>query len=650
MRKNKLLLLLALLMTAATGAWAQDTYKIDAVYTFTASGQSQSQDLSIDDASLPFTKKLSELDPYSSFWKENNYDANYITVSGDNIEKGTDANWDTEITINGAGTATVSYAIQLTGYADVGTATITFTVTKNEATPAAATYTVSLKGGVKDADKWTISPNPAEEGQTVTLQYNGRLKVKGVKATSEAAPAEASVPEGAISGVFSVSDTKQVYFSKGNLRYESGAWSFFDNQYDYYTSYSKNAWDKFGWSTSATTYGMNTSNANNDYSGDFVDWGATMGAGWFTLTSDEWKYLFNTRTVNGGTGSGKSYTMGQSVNGNLGVVFYPDNYTGEVYSGSDWATFESAGCVFLPAAGLRQEKWVSSAGSNGYYWSATPDGKGWAYYVYFDSGFLNPASNDGRFNGCSVRLVREVATSDAPAKPAAAVTTAPTGAAVVGVGKSTALVSGGAADGGTLMYAVTTTNTKPTSTAGFSDAVPTAKDITASGKVYVWYYVKADDTHSDSEIAATAIEVPVADIVWDVTNVSDIYVMGTSESYEKEGVTLSGNGEVMYASWFASGDPTTDGIDFFVQESGGFTFTAPTGKAFTRIEMRALSSGGWDEANLGTGWALVLDMSNNLTVTWKGTAAASTVDLLTDADELYGSYVKYIAFTLVDAE
>ena len=52
---------------------------------------------------------------------------------------------------------------------------------------AAAGYTVSMKDGVKDADKWTITPNPAEEGQTVTLQYNGRLKVKGVKATSDAA-------------------------------------------------------------------------------------------------------------------------------------------------------------------------------------------------------------------------------------------------------------------------------------------------------------------------------------------------------------------------------------------------------------------------------------------------------------------------------
>ena len=50
-------------------------------------------------------------------------------------------------------------------------------------------YAVSVKDGVKDADKWTISPNPAPEGSPVTIQYTGRLKVKGVTATSEAAPA-----------------------------------------------------------------------------------------------------------------------------------------------------------------------------------------------------------------------------------------------------------------------------------------------------------------------------------------------------------------------------------------------------------------------------------------------------------------------------
>ena len=101
------------------------------------------------------------------------------------------------------------------------------------------------------------------------------------------------------------------------------------------------------------------------------------------------------------------------------------------------------------------------------------------------------------------------ATSDAPAKPAATVTTAPT--ATTGdivAGSETALVSGGTATGGTMMYKVTTANTKPTSTEGFSDAVPTAKTLEA-GTYYVWYYVKADADHANSEISATAIAVTV---------------------------------------------------------------------------------------------------------------------------------------------
>ena len=246
-----------------------------------------------------------------------------------------------------------------------------------------------------------------------------------------------------------------------------------------------------------------------------------------------------------------------------------------------------------------------------------------------------------KYNG-RLKVKGVKATSDAvPAKEPATVTTAPTGAAIVGVGKTTALVSGGVADGGTLMYAVTTTNTKPTSTDGFSEAVPTAKDITASGTVYVWYYVKGDDTHSDSEIAATAIEVPVADIVWDGTNISDLRVMGTRLSYTKEGVTLSANAEQIEARWRDRGDPTRDGISFEMDESGGYTFTAPTGQKFTKIEMTLTEPWGWDSANLGTGWAF-----NNSTVTWKGTAAASTVELLTGADMFYGAPVKYIAFYL----
>ena len=95
------------------------------------------------------------------------------------------------------------------------------------------------------------------------------------------------------------------------------------------------------------------------------------------------------------------------------------------------------------------------------------------------------------------------------AKPAATVTTAPT--ATTGdivAGSETALVTAGTATGGTMMYKVTTENTQPTTTEGFSATVPTAKTLTA-GTYYVWYYVQADDTHTDSEISATAVTVTV---------------------------------------------------------------------------------------------------------------------------------------------
>ena len=99
------------------------------------------------------------------------------------------------------------------------------------------------------------------------------------------------------------------------------------------------------------------------------------------------------------------------------------------------------------------------------------------------------------------------------------ITTAPVATAGdILAGSTTALVTAGVADGGTMMYEVTTTNTKPTTTDGFSATVPTAATL-AGGTYYVWYYAKADAQHADSEIAATAIEVTVkaSYLKWDNT-------------------------------------------------------------------------------------------------------------------------------------
>jgi len=93
------------------------------------------------------------------------------------------------------------------------------------------------------------------------------------------------------------------------------------------------------------------------------------------------------------------------------------------------------------------------------------------------------------------------------AAPAATVTTAPTAKTGVKAGEDVAIVNEGTAEGGTMMYMVNAT--QPASTDGFSATVPTAEGLTA-GTYYVWYYVKTDDSHTDSEISASGIEVTIA--------------------------------------------------------------------------------------------------------------------------------------------
>ena len=134
---------------------------------------------------------------------------------------------------------------------------------------------------------------------------------------------------------------------------------------------------------------------------------------------------------------------------------------------------------------------------------------------------------------------------------------------------------------------------------------------------------------------------PEGTVVWDSSNISDLSVSGTYESYTKEGITLRANADMIDAMWYAY----EDGIYFNTHESGGFTFTAPTGKQFTKIEMTLRGPAGWDYCeSLGTGWSYSGDPETGFKVTWTGTAAS--VGLLTGADYFHGEYVKSIVFLL----
>ena len=236
---------------------------------------------------------------------------------------------------------------------------------------------------------------------------------------------------------FSVSESKQVCFSKGNLQYHpaNNEWRFAESQLDYIgdaninISATYNGWlDLFGWSTSATNFGVSTSTNDNDYSGDFVDWGTNqIGSDapntWRTLSNDEWDYLLNTRT------NADALRGVAQVNGVNGLVFLPDSWTcpegitfksgfssewsvteygqNQTFTAEQWSLLESAGAIFLPAAGRRYGSDVRYVQGHGNYWSATEDDSYDACYLYFvsDEAFMYESNRD---DGLSVRLVKDL--------------------------------------------------------------------------------------------------------------------------------------------------------------------------------------------------------------------------------------------------
>ena len=239
-----------------------------------------------------------------------------------------------------------------------------------------------------------------------------------------------------IAKAFSVSDSKQVTFSKGNLQYHpaNNEWRFAPSQTDYIgvdnsnCSLSYYGWlDLFGWSTSATNFGVSTSTDDNDYSGSFVDWGTNKIGNdapntWRTLSNNEWEYLLNTRP------NASSLKGVARVNGVNGLILLPDNWTCpagvtfksgfhsnygvdyyaayQTFTAAEWSLLESAGAVFLPAAGKRYGTIVSGVQGYGSCWSATVLNS-YAGYLYFISDAAGMSYNY-RYYGHSIRLVKDL--------------------------------------------------------------------------------------------------------------------------------------------------------------------------------------------------------------------------------------------------
>jgi len=247
---------------------------------------------------------------------------------------------------------------------------------------------------------------------------------------------KSSLPEGALSGVFSVSATKKVYFSKGNLWTNTTAnpktWSFEANQYDIQSSLNTSHVSLFFW-TNRGDYGSvsNYLSYSTSPTSNTVDWGVqycsanSLTAGtWCTLTIDEWNYLLNSRT-NAANKIGYA-----TVAGVKGIIILPDSFTdpkknggsgpfvpqpvnensrdwtNNVYTeGDNWNAMEAAGALFLPAAGERLDSNFYEVGDKGRYWSSTSYDSSSAWHLFFSSQYVSHDNYQGYYYGYPVRLV-----------------------------------------------------------------------------------------------------------------------------------------------------------------------------------------------------------------------------------------------------
>lgn len=345
---------------------------------------------------------------------------------------------------------------------DAGGSNITSSITGMTIKEGSNTYAIS---GISSASTIYVAINPTSSANLeITATAGTKTYAKALSGKTYAADNGYNVTwrmAEVISGKFSVSSTKKVYFSKGNLQASKNGttwdWHFGPNQYARVgngtantditgngTVSSSGNIDLFGWSTGTTYLGINNSTNNGDYrtgtitdGSDFVDWGshadviAGIGTGWRTLSSNEWRHLTVNRT-------GNRFALAQ-IGSRGGIVLLPDDWKTSYYTlnnindasvafsansitNTDWTSkLEAHGAVFLPVTGQRNSgTTVNGADAQLHYWSSTggindnkvPIGNHLRWMPNTTTPEANrglaPDTGAGRCNGFSVRLVRDV--------------------------------------------------------------------------------------------------------------------------------------------------------------------------------------------------------------------------------------------------
>ena len=456
---------------------------------------------------------------------------------------------------------------------------------------AQTTYKVSVKEGTEDASNWqgkagegeyqTLPLEGVAAGMAVSVTYSGTKKVKSVKAKKKVDPLAVPLTMEAVTD-----GTVVVNNPKSGMQYSlnGGAKAPVTSE-----AIPVSAGDKVRF------YGNGTSISN--YNGTRISGGTAQVKAYGNIMSliDETGYATLTTLLN------QDNVFMQLFNGNTNLtdasgLLLPaetlaESCYYEMFKGCTSLTTAPA----LPAATLAgycyRSMFQGCTNLNSVTCMATDISASDC-----TTGWLDGVAPTGTFTKAS-GATWPTGSNGIPSgwKTNATVTTAPTAKSGVKAGQNEAIVNAGTAEGGTMMYMVNAT--QPASTNGFSATVPTAEGLTA-GTYYVWYYVKADDSHTDSEISATAIAVTVKaaapatiTVTWNNNDIT-----GSGNSFTKDGVTI-----------------TAGIIDFdaknFMQDG---TFTTTLGN-FTKIEVTAFAI---DQFS-GTGWS-----GSDTKQTWTGNASS----------------------------
>jgi len=236
---------------------------------------------------------------------------------------------------------------------------------------------------------------------------------------------------------FSVSATKKILFSPGNLQYNTGTkkFQFAASQTECMGKDQTTIKDLLGWGMwldeiTDEAKITNISTTGSDYSPElngteFKNNKTTVdGKVWFTLSKAEWDYLLKTRT-------NATEKYGVATVGDVnGLILLPDDFvfpegvsfksgiastngstyykTKNEYTTETWAELENRGAVFLSAAGYRYgTDQVTNIGWYGKYWTSTISDDTFSYYMHIQSNDVY-CKTYYRFAGQPIRLVKEV--------------------------------------------------------------------------------------------------------------------------------------------------------------------------------------------------------------------------------------------------